>query len=489
MLWCLAALSGWITRGQLVHEASKNVSLLRSGAPLWQWTLHQPSDLVAGRVFGSADIAAATDGLTIVSRDGTPFEMGLPLAGPVDLAHWPLLRLAMQSDHGGMLDLVYQPLESAGPCTAHHAATVSKGKAQLDIDLHDLAWRSIDGRTCQSPDVVAYMLRLRVTVPASAKLTVHSVALTSAASALLPPVIDQQTSDIHLTGTEATDTWAPQPEILARYRTPMVRLPEGASAETMLLLRDRVRQYWPAAIILPFGQPLETETSTHMPAWLDTGMCGLYLGWLIWLAIRQRPGVIRPWTEIAAIAAGPLWLIAGLHWGAELSIPGVAAFLGALVYGGQSEWRRRPVEWGWWGRRKVDWLYPLVPLPVAAALTWADGHHLIHLDGRHILAYLGWALLQQWAMLALVMGRLERTGLPRAAVIIVTASLFGLLHTPNGSLMQLCALAELWWAWSFMRSPRLIPIAVAHAASALLVESGLTGHLLRSLEVSARFFL
>ena len=146
------------------------------------------------------------------------------------------------------------------------------------------------------------------------------------------------------------------------------------------------------------------------------------------------------------------------------------------------------MEWSWWGRTWLDWVYPLVPLPVAAALTLADGHHLLHLDVRHILMYVGWALLQQWAMLALVMGRLERTGLPRAAIILVTAGLFGLLHTPNGALMQLCLAAELWWAWSFMRAPRLVPIAIAHAACALLVESGLTGHLLRSLEVSARFF-
>jgi len=130
----------------------------------------------------------------------------------------------------------------------------------------------------------------------------------------------------------------------------------------------------------------------------------------------------------------------------------------------------------------------LAILPVALALTLADGHHLLHLDVRHVVAYLAWALLQQWAMLALVMGRLERTGLPRPAILLVTATLFGLLHTPNGALMQLCLAAELWWAWSFMRSPRLLPIALAHAASALLVESGLTGHLLRSLEVSARFF-
>jgi membrane protease YdiL (CAAX protease family) len=92
-------------------------------------------------------------------------------------------------------------------------------------------------------------------------------------------------------------------------------------------------------------------------------------------------------------------------------------------------------------------------------------------------------------MLAIVMGRLRLTALPTPLVIIVTACLFGLLHTPNGSLMQLCMLAELWWAGCFVRSPRLLPIAMAHAASALLVESGLTGHLLRSLEVSARFFL
>ena len=63
------------------------------------------------------------------------------------------------------------------------------------------------------------------------------------------------------------------------------------------------------------------------------------------------------------------------------------------------------------------------------------------------------------------------------------------LHTPNGALMQLCLLAELWWAWCFRRSRALLPIAVAHTACALLVEAGLVGSLLRSLEVSARFFL
>lgn len=488
LLWCMAALSGWITRGQLIHQASQDVATLRGGGPLGQWQLRRPSDLVAGRVFGAADLKVKPRGLIITSRDGTPFEVGLPLAGPVDLMHWPLLRLDLQSSREGVLGLSYQPLESEAACSAEHAATISPTTASLSIDVRNLTWRTVDGAPCDAPDVVAYMLRLRPTIPAGATLSLHSAALASAEPSSLPPTIDRRVADIRLLGSESSSTWTPRPQQLARYRTPVVRLPEDASAESMLLWRDRVRLYWPAAIVLPFGQALPAHATSHMPSWLDVGVSALYLAWLIWLAIRQRPGVVRPWTEVAAIAFGPLWLIAGLRWGPDPSLPGITAFLAALVYGGQSEWRRRPVEWGWWGRSWSEWIYPLVPLPVAAALTWADGHQLLHLDARHILGYLGWALLQQWAMLALVMGRLERTGLPRSAIILVTAGVFGLLHTPNGALMQLCVAAELWWAWRFMRAPRLVPIALAHAASALLVESGLTGHLLRSLEVSARFF-
>jgi len=488
LMWCMGALSGWITRGQLIHQASHDVSTLRGGRSPWQWQLRRPSDLVASRVFGAADLTATPAGLVITSRDGTAFEVGLPLAAPVDLAHWPLLRIDMQGNRDGVLGLIYQPIESGAACSADRAANVSRNTVSLSIDLANLSWRTVDGAPCRAPDVVVYMLRLRVTIPAGSTLALRSVTLASLERTSLPPAIDRQMADIRLLGAESSVSWTPDSRELARYRAPMVRLPEGASSEAMLLWRDRVHQYWPAAIVLPFGQALPTDAASHMPTWLDAGVCGLYLAWLVWLAVRQRPSVVRPWTEVAAIAFGPLWLIAGLRWGPDPSVAGITAFLAALIYGGQSEWRRRPVEWSWWGRTWLDWVYPLVPLPVAAALTLADGHHLLHLDVRHILMYVGWALLQQWAMLALVMGRLERTGLPRAAIILVTAGLFGLLHTPNGALMQLCLAAELWWAWSFMRAPRLVPIAIAHAACALLVESGLTGHLLRSLEVSARFF-
>lgn len=489
LLQGMATLSGWVTRDQLVHDAREALATLHNGEPRWHWRLEQRSDLVARRVFGAADLHAEPDGLRITSQDGRPFELGLPVVEPIDLAHWPMLRLTMRSDTAGVVGLVYQASESGIACRAAHAAHFAPADTSLTIDLRAAAWQGDTGGPCQPPGVISYMLRLQLEVPAKSTLTIHGAALTSPQAMPLPAAIDANRADIRLPATGQPDALATNTRQQERYGVPVVRLPDHASAEAMLSLRDRVMAQWPAAIILPYGQSIAASHDGRMPAWLDWGACSLYLAGLFWLALRQKPGIIRPWIEVAAIAAGPLWLIAGLRWGPQLSVPGVIAFVAALVYGGQSEWRRRPVPWSWWTNRWNDWLWPLLPLPVAGILTLADGHGLVHLDAKHVLAYLGWALLQQWAMLALVMGRLRHTQLPQPVILLITATLFGLLHTPNGTLMQLCLLAELWWAWCFIRSPRLVPIALAHAASALLVEAGLTGHLLRSLGVSARFFL
>lgn len=131
---------------------------------------------------------------------------------------------------------------------------------------------------------------------------------------------------------------------------------------------------------------------------------------------------------------------------------------------------------------------PFAPLPLALLIA-RFGHGFVPPTPWHALVYLSWALLQQWLMLAVVLRRLEATRLPATVAAWLTALAFALMHTPNGSLTQLCLLGELWWAWRFQRSRALLPVAVAHATCALLVEAGLLGGLLRSLEVSARFFL
>ncbi|HEY2624719.1 MAG TPA: CPBP family glutamic-type intramembrane protease [Dyella sp.] len=491
LFWAMAALSAWVTREHLAKHAQLELATLRSGQPLWQWRLRGPGDLVAHRVFGNADIARGPNGLRVTSRDGSTFDLGLPVAGPVDLAHWPLLHLQLQSDAEGTLGLIYQTSEFSTACTANAVGRIPPHGNELVIDLRSLSWHSDSGKPCRPPDVVTYLLRLRPQLPAHAVLQIGNVDLQAAQPAALPVSIAADMADIRLPSALAV-AQAGLTAASAQYggrSAPLVRLPAGISAETMLSLRDLVKRHWPGALVLPFGQAFAPAREEALPGWLDWGVCAAYLIGLVWIALRQTREVTRPWLEIAAIAAGPLWLIAGLRWGTQLSIPGVTAFVAALVFAAQSDWRRRPVWWRWLGRSWADWLWPLVPLAVTVALTLVDGHGLVHLEPRHMLAYLGWALLQQWAMLAFVMGRLRLTALPQPVIILITAALFGLLHTPNGSLMQLCFMAELWWAWRFLKSPCLVPIAVAHAICALLVESGLTGHMLRSLGVSARFFL
>jgi hypothetical protein len=482
----LLALMQWlsvsITRSQLIHEAQEQLASLREGRPLWRWRLRTPADLVAGRVFGPATATHGSQGVSFTSRDGSPFEFGLPLSGPVDARHWPHLTLKLHSDARGVLGLSYQARQDSAACLADDVAHIDPARAALSIDLHAAAWHTPTGTPCPPPSVISYLLRMRVQLPAGATVRIDEAALAASLPSALPPQISAQQEGVP---AEALQSGRLPADIAA----PLVRIPRDASAEAAITLRDLARQHWPAALVVPAGQALVARHGRHPPAWLDGGILGAYLLWLVALSLCQKPGVVRPWLETAAIAFGPLWLIAGLRWGPQVSPPGIAAFLAALAYGGISEWRRRPVGWSWLGRRPRDWLWPLAPLPVALILMMVDGQGLIQLQTRHILAYFAWALLQQWMMLAIVMGRLRRTRLPPAAIIVVTAGLFGLLHTPNGALMQLCLLAELWWAWCFWRSPRLLPVALAHALCALLVESGLTGHLLRSLEVSARFFL
>jgi hypothetical protein len=269
--------------------------------------------------------------------------------------------------------------------------------------------------------------------------------------------------------------------------TPVFRLPSDSSAEALLSMRDQLRLRWPAAVIAPAGVTLRAAVHDLRPESVNWAICLSYLSVLMGLSLRPSQGSNRLWLDIAACMAGPVWLIAGLQWGMRPSWPGVAAFVGAALYAASLEWRQRPHSWHWVGKSWQDWAWPLTLLPVAALLLAFCSQGFKPPLASHVLAYLAWAALQQWIMLAVVMCRLERVLKQPAWIILITAALFALLHTPNGRLMQLCLLAELWWAWCFLRSRRLLPIALAHAACALLVEAGLVGSVLRSLEVSARF--
>jgi hypothetical protein len=466
-----------ITANRLLAEANQQFARVQTHQPLWQWRLRKPRDVIAGRVFGHATLTGDDDALRITSQDGTPFELGLPVADTLDLAHWPVLQLQLQSSASGTLGLIWGS-GLTPTCLVEVAGKLTPDTRTLRIDLRGLAWQSVDNTHCPPPGV-ARMLRLTAAIPAGASLRVASAALLTT-----EPVAPARGSTIDLPAG-STDPALAQ---VGDQGMPWLRLPAGLSAEAMLTLRDELHARWPGALILPAGAtPQASPRITHAVMWWVA--CVLYLMVLVRLAVRPARGALRPWLEIAGCLLGPLWLVIGLHWGLYPTALGLLAFGGGLAYALFIERRHLPRLWRWPPAGR-DWLWPLVTVPVTLGLIVTQGHALHTLPLAHVLTYLGWALLQQWLMLVVLLRRVEQITHHRAAPsIIAVAVLFALLHTPNGMLMQLCFVAELWWAWCFLRSRSVLAIGLAHAACALLVESGLVGSLVRSLEVSARFFL
>jgi hypothetical protein len=479
--FALGWLAARITGAHLLHQAQAQLAQVEHQEPLWEWRLRKPRDLIASRAFGNAKVASEDDALTITSIDGTPFELGLPIAWSLDLAHWPVLQLQLQSSATGTLGLIWQGPGNAPACLALTASPLAPDTRTLRVDLRDLVWHAAGDGRCPAPGI-AQLLRLRVQIPRDATLRLGSISLTTTQA--LPPLAET-TVDLpaHASKDELERATVPA----QNWAMPLFRLPAGSSAETMLDLRDRLRQRWPAALIVPAGATPQAvpQHSYRALAWFA---CILYLLALAWLAWNPAKGRLRPWLEIAGCLLGPLWLVAGLHWGLYPTPLGVTAFAGGLAFALLIERRHLPRLWRWPETRDA-WLWPLAIVPLALLLIVLYGHAPHGLPFGHVVAYFGWAWLQQWLMLVVLLRRFEQA-LPRPGwAMLAVAAVFGLFHTPNGLAMQLCFVGELWWLWCFRRSRTVLPIGVAHAVCALLVESALIGGWLRSLEVSARFFL
>lgn len=476
----LSALAARIMASQLQDQAQWQFARVLADQPLWEWRFRKLHDLVAGRAFGDAKVAVDDGALAITSTGGTPYELGLPIAWSLDLAHWPILQLELKSTDHGELGLV--TAHAAGvACLTPAAVALTPDTTSLRIDLRGLIWKTANGAPCPAPDVV-HMLRLRVDTPEHTTLRLASASLLTTEPMLISQPVAIDLPD-EVTGTGIA-------QFVGRAKDsamPLFHLPDGIDAESMLSLRDQLRARWPAALIVAADAALQPMTpSSRVSIWWAA--CVVYLLGLIGLVFKPLKGKWRAWLEIAGCLSGPLWLIAGLHWGLYPTPLGLTALGAGLLFAVVIERRHLPRLWRWPSSRR-DWLWPLAPFVLTVLLTLLYGHALSPLPPGHALAYFGWAWLQQWLMLIVIMRRFEQVLYRPGWAAVATAMVFALLHTPNGMLMQLCFVGELWWAWCFLRSRSVLPIALAHAACALLVEAGLVGALVRSLEISARFFL
>ena len=102
--------------------------------------------------------------------------------------------------------------------------------------------------------------------------------------------------------------------------------------------------------------------------------------------------------------------------------------------------------------------------------------------------YLLWALVQQYLICVVVGERLNALTKNAWLSAYLCATAFALLHTPNATLMLATFLGELFWCRIYLHDKGLIPITLSHAMVATLLTATLPITVLRSIEVSARYF-
>ena len=453
-LFALPWLAATVVRGAIERDSANDRAAYAAGSSPWRWHLRDSGDVVAGRAFGGGHLDAASNGLQVRATDGTPFEIGLPLRRQADLRALTTLRLEASASARGHYELAVRQTLQAPVVHADLGDLAPDGLSRA-MRLDRMKWLDAAGHTVNMP-VRAAMLRLTATLPASQTLTVREASL-APSPAWLPPAA--------------------------------VALPDRLTAEGLLDWRDARLATSPTA---SFG---DAHAQLSAPAWQPWAAPLLYL--LLLMIVPAISTAMKPMDAVAArhvragpieallVIVGPLWLIVSLSLSARPAAPGLAMFLLGVAYAVLLAVRRRLPRWHWIGAwRTAGW--PLLALPVTIAIIAVAGHAPVWPTAGRALLYVGWAFIQQWLILAVVAALLARA-LPRPLAVLLAALAFALLHTPNGLLMQLCFVAELGWAWWYLHHRSLLPVALAHALSALLLQACLTGGILRSLEVSARF--
>lgn len=474
----VVAWNAW--RSHLVAESARTTATLDRGNTPYHWAPRSVRDLVAGRVFGSNTYAFDESGLR-VEGNGETFQIGLPFAGAIDLSIYGRLVLDRIDDDAAQTTLVVRET-LAGPM---RFARLSAGAT---IDLAALAWTDEFGTAVSTPRRLA-MLRIQARVPkGDAWRIVDARVLPSRTPVGYAPWTSISHGPINI----------PDPEAGA---VPRYRLQSGQPLEAAMAQRDRLLLHAPAALFVVEHDTDRVDAKARAvepPASVAPGFdlrwpaLAMYVAALALLRLRPpRDARLRGALEAAGALAAPFGLVIGGFVGdnPDLWVALVAA--SALVFALSLRAIDTLAPWRWLGPASA-WYAPLAAVALATALA-ALGHRPD--DGVHwpnevtLLRYLAWAALQQYLICVVLADRLQRVGLSPRWIAFAAALVFALLHTPNAMLMLATFAGGLIWSATWVRHRALLPIVASHVASATILLAGLPPEILRSAEVSARFFL
>jgi hypothetical protein len=508
-VWLLCRLSQSQTTAYLSDSAAQSLALAASGDTPYRWHFHNLQDIVAGRVFGAQSFFFRNDRLDIESS-GSAFEIGLPLPRPLDTQRFPHLQISTTVDTFAELRLVVRERLDAPELVSAPIALTPR-HSDYSLDLMKLTWAESSGPA--APPKRAAMLRLQISLAAHRSLYLHAAALERVDGA---QSVDLASPHVVASGTIVlpgiTGIYRlpvnpnEQPNIVANIAksinipsTPLILVPQHGRVEQQLRLRDAILSAMPAAIPIPasaveatFAQArakLAQAASSPVSESLSLRWIALGIIVVILIVVRLRPPAnprLRALVEIALVMAAPLWLIVGGHFDGNPDSWQLGLIGFVLLYAISLSF---PRSWRWNGSARA-WLLAAAVVALAAIIGWI-GHDpnmpLRSIDSGHIARYLAWALLQQYLVCAICTER-WRIVTGNAVVAVYLGALgFALMHTPNATLMLATLCGGVCWCALYLRERALLPLAVSHAASALLLLALLPPDILLSAEVGIRF--
>jgi len=491
-------------------QAARLLALASTGGTPYQWRFASPEDVVAGHPFGSEDFEFSEGSLHW--RDSGPVEVGIVLARTMSLSSFSRLYLDATATSAGEFRIVVR--EKLGEQEFVSAPVpFSAGHYESLLDIGNLAW-FVDGASrATTPPREAAMLRVRFTLARPGEVTLRSAAMRRGADshaldlAAEPAIVDPgRAVPSGVIGVfrlpfnpvlQKVDIAAIAASTGASSQ-PLVLLPQRGRVEQQIELRNAVYAALPAAILVPESGYAETFAEARAlvasgfreapirSQWAPVAVLALLL--LIAKFRSPRDPRRRALFEIALTMAGPAWLILGNNFDGTLHASHYALIGLTIAYAISLS---LPRVWHWNGDLRA-WAYAALVVALALAIgliLHGSGAQPAPAPGlRQVLRYFGWALLQQYLICAIYTERWNIVTGNSCVAAYLGALGFALMHTPNPALMLATFAGGLCWCAIYLRYRALLPLALSHTACALSLVMLLPADVLRSAEVSVRFF-
>ncbi len=486
-------------REHLRGSATAMLGALTHGDTPWRWSMRSAADVIAGRAFGSSDAQFAEHGFRVVSQ-GEAFEFGLVLAGTLDLQRFRRIEGNARVEQATPMSVILRTRFDQPLCRST-TFTIRPETPGFSIDLLESAWRCADGSSLVP--MSAAMLRLSFDLDEGQSVVVSDVrfpphaapsleSLATLGAFQMPSASDRAALVLAIQATQISASGA---------AWPVFELKSDARVEQDLVARDLIHEQSPAALVIASGD-LDTVRAAaaqwsatsrdFAPPWLSWAALALYAALLAMLRFKPvRSPKLRALCELLGAIALPLVLVIGGLISDNLGLPIQLAIAASLLFALSLLVGTAPASPTTRTARRGSLLALLsVIIAIAVVLILRNGSPLDEFpDSRKIAQYLAWAAVQQFLVCVIVADRLERLLGSARWALLCTAIIFALLHTPNATLMQFTFIGGLIWIWNWQRHRALLPNILAHTACGLLVASQLPIDWLRSIEVSARYFL